>query len=345
MLLTPALVGLVVVYFGFLTRRYSPVGTIEPAATESLVESLRVVPRLLTRYPMVALLAGAMFLNVLLQCLSEYLAFSIYTIHYPRIEELAIFLGTVNAGLNILGFVIVIVFTEPALKKFGVAAMNRIYPALNVVSFGIMTASTSLAAGILANVAYDPFVHSIDVPVTTMNYNAIRHRLVGRVRVFVDGVVYPLALALAGGLLALFQHGLGLRQIAGIGLAISILLLVLHWQIGKQYIQGLLGMLRDGALDFEQRSVRCGPRRRRSRRSAQCSPAISARHMRVCRWRCAATTSLQPRKSRRHWPRSRAPRHGRSWNNSPALLRRHGCRCSRASPTATCRWCAGSGSR
>jgi Cyclic nucleotide-binding domain/Major Facilitator Superfamily len=251
LLLTPILVGIVVVYFASLTRLYKPVGAIEPAADESLVESLRVVPRLLARYPMVALMAGAMFLNVLLQCLSEYLAFSIYTLHYPRIEELALFLGTVNAGLNMLGFAIVILFTDPALKRFGVATMNRIYPALNVMSFGVMTTSTSLPAGILAHIAYDPFVHSIDVPVSTMNYNAIRHRLVGRVRVFVDGVVYPLALALAGGLLVLFQHSLGLRQIAGIGFAISLLLLLVHWQIGTHYVRGLLGMLRDGALDLE----------------------------------------------------------------------------------------------
>ena len=249
--LTPVLVGLVFIYFGLLTRQHRSLGDVEPAAEESLTESLRVVPRMLTRYPMVALLSGAMFLNVLLQCMSEYLAFSIYSLHYPNVDQLASFLGLVHAGLNLLGFVIVVAFTDPQMSRLGVATMNRVYPALNTLSFGVLSFSTSLPAGILANIAYDPFVHSIEVPVTTMNYNAIRHRLVGRVRVFVDGVVYPLGLAVAGGLLIVLQRGLDLYSIAAIGCGISLLLFVLHWHIGKHYARGLLDMLRDGALDFD----------------------------------------------------------------------------------------------
>ena len=262
LVMTPILVGVVIGYFGWLTRNHQPLETIEPAAEESIVESLRVVPRLIRRYPMVAFLAAAMFLNVFLQCVSEYLAFSIYTLHFPNVDALATFLGFVQAGLNLLGFVIVVAFTDRQMTRLGVAVMNRVYPALNTLSFGVLALTTALPAGILANVAYDPFVHSIDVPVATMNYNAIRYRLVGRVRVFIDGFVYPLALAVSGIALDIFQRGgLSLRGIALIGFVESVLLLALHWQIGRHYVLGLLDMLRDGAVDFENvdKAIRLPP--------------------------------------------------------------------------------------
>lgn len=261
LVLTPALVLLVVGYFTWLSRHHHPLETAEPAAEESLGESLRLVPRLLRRYPLVSLLAAAMFLNVFLQCVSEYLAFSIYTLHFPSMDALATFLGFVHGGLNLLGFLIVVAFTDRQMTQLGVVVMNRVYPALNTLSFGVLSLSASLPAGILANVAYDPFVHSIDVPVATMNYNAIRYRLVGRVRVFIDGFVYPLGLAVAGVSLLAFQRGMSLRTIALTGFVESLLLFVVHWFIGNHYVRGLLDMLRDGVIDFDNidRAIRLPP--------------------------------------------------------------------------------------
>ncbi|MFZ1923564.1 MAG: cyclic nucleotide-binding domain-containing protein [Xanthobacteraceae bacterium] len=261
LLLTPVLVLVVIGYFTWLSRRHRPLETIEPAGEESLAESLRLVPRLLRRYPLVSLLAAAMFLNVFLQCVSEFLAFSIYTLHFPNIDALATFLGLVHGGLNLLGFLIVVAFTDRQMTQLGVVVMNRVYPALNTLSFGVLSLSTALPAGILANVAYDPFVHSIDVPVASMNYNAIRYRLVGRVRVFIDGFVYPLGLAAAGASLQVFQHSMSLRAIALMSFFGSLLLLVVHWSIGNHYVRGLLDMLRDGVIDFDNidRTIRLPP--------------------------------------------------------------------------------------
>ena len=249
---TPVLVAAVLVYAVWITRRQQPLDAAAPASPEGLAESLRVIPRLLARYPLVALMSGAMLLNILLQCLAEFSAFSIYTAHFPRIDQLTVFLGIVNAGLSLLGFLVIVLFTGRQLPRLGVPKMNLVYPALDVLTFGALALSPSLPAGILANVSYDPFEHGIDVPVTTMNYNAIRHRFVGRVRVFIDGAVFPLGLAFAGLLLLGLAERLDLRAIAGFGLALSLVLLVLHWNIGKHYARGLIEMLRDGAVEFDQ---------------------------------------------------------------------------------------------
>lgn len=248
---TPLLVAAVLVFGGWMTRRHRPLDTGASASRESVIESLRILPQLIRRYPLIAFMSAAMFLNVLLQCIAEFCAFSIYTAHFPRIEDLAVFLGAVNAGLNVLAFLIIVLFTERQLPRLGIPKMNRVYPALDVLIFGVLTASPSLPAGVLANATYDPFERGIDVPVATMNYNAIRYRFVGRVRVFIDGMMFPLGLATAGLLLMSFQGRLELRAIAAFGLALSLVLLVLHWNIGKEYARGLVEMLRDGAVDLE----------------------------------------------------------------------------------------------
>jgi HEAT repeat protein len=248
---TPVLVAAAWAYGGWMTRRHHPLDAGAPASRESVVDSLRILPQLLRRYPLIALMAAAMFLNILLQCVAEFLAFSIYTANFPKVDELAVFLGLVNAGLNLLAFLTIILFTDRQLPRLGIPKMNRVYPALDVVIFGVLTAWPSLPAGILANTSYDPFERGIDVPVATMNYNGIRYRFVGRVRVFIDGMMFPLGLAAAGLLLIGFQGRLDLRAIAAFGLVMSFVLLVLHWNIGREYARGLIEMLRDGAVDLE----------------------------------------------------------------------------------------------
>ena len=248
---TPVLVALALAYGAWITQRRQPLDAAAPASPESLAESLKIIPRLLARYPLIALMSGAMMLNILLQCMAEFLAFSIYTAHFPRIDQLAVFLGIVNAGLSLLGFFVIVLFTGRQLPRLGVPKMNLAYPLLDIVTFSVLTITPSLPAGILSNISYDPFEHGIDVPVMTMNYNAIRHRFVGRVRVFIDGVVFPLGLAGAGLLLVIFSGRLDLRVIAAMGLCLSGVLLVLHWNIGKNYARGLIEMLRDGAVELD----------------------------------------------------------------------------------------------
>ena len=81
------------------------------ASPEGLIESMKVIPRLLASYPLIALMAAAMFLKIVLQCISEFSAFSIYTAHFPRIDQLTVFLGAVNAGLSLAGFLVIVLFT------------------------------------------------------------------------------------------------------------------------------------------------------------------------------------------------------------------------------------------
>jgi MFS family permease len=249
---TPVLVAAALVHGSWMTRRHQPLDAAAPASRESFVDSLAILSRLVRRYPLIALMSAAMFLNVLLHCIAEFLAFTIYTIRFPRAEDLTAFLGLVNAGLSVLGFLVIVLFTDRQLPRFGVPKMNRVYPVLNLLTFGLLAIAPGLPAAVLANVSYDPCERGIDVPVTALNYNAVRHRFVGRVRVFIDGMVFPLGLAAAGLLLLGFAGRIDLRVVAASGLVLSAALLAVHLRIGKQYARGLVEMLRDGAVELDQ---------------------------------------------------------------------------------------------
>ena len=67
-LVTPALVASALVFASWTTKRQHPLDAAVPASRESLAESLRILPRLMS---------AAMFLNILLQCIAEFLAFSL----------------------------------------------------------------------------------------------------------------------------------------------------------------------------------------------------------------------------------------------------------------------------
>lgn len=250
--LTPLLVAAVIVHLGWLTGRERPLDESEAAPDEGVLDSLTMLPRLARRYPIIPMLGTSMFVAVLLQCLAEYLAFSIYADAYPQEEALTAFLGLTNAGLSLFGIAAVFFFTNPLIPRLGVARMNVVFPLLNLGAFALLSVSERLPAGILAHVAYDPCDNAIGDPVTTMNFNAVPHRFVARVRVVHDGVVYPAALALAGILLLVVAGWLERSEIALLGLAFSVVLVAVHVAIGRQYVRALVEMLRGGSVDLEQ---------------------------------------------------------------------------------------------
>lgn len=251
-ILVPVLAGLVLAHAAWLTRREEPLDEIESAREDGIWDSLRILPSVARRYPIIGFMVAAVFLNILLQCMAEFAAFSIYTEHYPDEAELTAFLGFANAGINILGVVIVLAFTNPLLPRLGVARMNLCVPLFNILSFGVLAVSGTLPAGILSHINYDSFENNAGVPVFSMNYNAVPHRFVGRIRVFNDGAIYPLALAVSGLLLIALDGVLPLSGLALLCVAASIGFLGVAWGIKRHYVQGLLEMLRSGSIDLSR---------------------------------------------------------------------------------------------
>jgi MFS family permease len=247
----PVLVGVTLLHLTWLTRRVQPLDETEAAAEEGMIESLKALPKLTRRYPIVLLMAASVFINIFIQCVMEFEAYSIYATSFPDEGELASFIGRMSAIVDLIGIAIVFFVSNPLIPRVGVAKMNLAAPAINFASLLILGASSSLPAGILAHLNYYPLEHSLNVPVFSLTYNAMPHRFVGRIRVINDGIVYPLALAAAGLALLLLEHILSLSQVAFITAVPALLYLLAQRGVGREYARGLLQMLRSGAIDLE----------------------------------------------------------------------------------------------
>ena len=248
---SPLLVAATGVLVLWITRRETPLDEAAAAPGVGLLESLRDLPAMAKRYHIVGLMALAVFLNISIQCVMEYLAFSIYARYYPDQNALASFLGIVYAGMGLLGVGLVFFVTNPLIPRLGVAQMNLVVPSVNVATFSMLALSSTLPFAVLAHVNYSPLERNVGTPVFALTYNAVPHRFIGRVRMAIDGVMYPLALAVSGLLLKLTEDLLSLQETALIGAGFAVLFLLVQWGVGKQYVRGLIQMMSDGAVNLE----------------------------------------------------------------------------------------------
>ena len=248
----PLILCLCLTHLTWLSRRWKPAGEREAQGESGILESLRSIGSIMRGFLIAALLSTALFLNIVTQCISEYMVFSIYTDSFPDEQSLAKFFGLMSGALNFVGMAIGLWLTEPLMRRLGVARMNLVFPAACGISFLAMLASPVLPVAMFAHVVYDGLSNNIDAPVTAVNYNAIPGRFVGRLRVFNDSLVYPIALAFSGLLVWVVAQFAGLVGVGVLGVVLSLCFLASGWGIGWRYLGGLVGILREGAVDLDR---------------------------------------------------------------------------------------------
>ncbi len=247
----PVLLALTYLVFAVIRYRTVRLGEAEPQSEENLWAGMASFLPLLTRYPIVPLLALGVFLNIFVQSIIEYQVFVVYTGKFTDEQALTGFLGAVISVLNVLTVATSFVLTAPLLARIGVARMNVAYPLMSVSAFLGLGGALSLPTAIYGHAVHDAWSRSVDAPVFNANYNAVPHRFIGRVRIFNDGLMYPLAMAIAGGALLLLQDNVSPRIITFVGLTGAIAFLVCGVAIRQAYSHGLMEMLRTGSLDLD----------------------------------------------------------------------------------------------
>ena len=194
----PLILCLCLAHLAWLSRRWKPAGEREEQGDSGIVENLRSIGGIMRGSLTAALLSIALFLNIVTQCVAEYMVFNIYTDSFPDEQSLAKFFGLMSGALNFVGMAIGLWLTDPLMRRLGVARMNLVFPAACGVSFIAMLASPLLPVAMFAHVVYDGLSNNIDAPVTAINYNAVPGRFASRLRAFNDSLIYPIALAVSG---------------------------------------------------------------------------------------------------------------------------------------------------
>jgi len=238
----------------WLARRWRPAGEWAAMGEGSVRDSLLGIGRILRRVGIAALLSVAVFLNIATQCVSEYMVFGIYAKEFPDEQALASFFGLMSGALNLAAVLIGLGLTGPLMRRLGVARMNLFFPVSLAISFIVMLASPVLVVAMFAHVVYDGFSNNVDAPVMAVNYNAVPARFVGQIRVFNDSLIYPIALAASGLVILLVDAQTGFFGVGVLGFLLSAVFVSVGWALGRRYMSGLIGILKEGTVDLARAS-------------------------------------------------------------------------------------------
>ncbi len=194
----------------------------------------------LVRYSSLALFFTAIMFYIL-----SYSVNRVYAETFTTEESLTAFFGVLSAVTSALALLIQIFLTNKLLHRFGVRTVNLIFPVTSVVSYGLLILSFSLPAAIFASINKDALMKAFRNPVRNLLFNALPNYMQGRARAMAAGLVLPLALALAGGILVLAQIYKVPIYFLLAGLGASLLYLYFNTRTNRAYVSGMIAVLRE----------------------------------------------------------------------------------------------------
>ncbi len=238
--------------FGLARRRLQELDDAGPAEPDrpGPVAHLRLLPRLILRYPLILLIALNAAMLTILYGLCEYLVFTVYAARFPDERVLTQFLAIVFAGIQALEFALLYVVSRPLLERAGPVARNLVFPISSLVCLIGLVIGPHVPAAIATHVNAEAVSNAIFQPVNNTNYLALPLRFHGRIRTLADGVFYPTGLALAGLMLLSLQNRLPAAEVSFVAITFALLFIVLNVGAGVLFLPALVRNLRADITDF-----------------------------------------------------------------------------------------------
>ncbi len=246
----PILMAIAFGQLAYLERSQRCLQTADAESQPGILESLKTLPDLGKRYPLVLFLATSSFLLVIIYISCEFLWFNIYGEQFSE-SELTGFLGLMRTIISLVQVVFLYGITRPLLKWVGVARLNAVYPVTTLLSLGALAINLKLPAAIGLHINGDALYKSINLPIHQLNYNAIPHQYIGRIRTLSDGLIYSCGLTVAGGILWLCHLYLSLEQITWLAIVLTAILLLVRLPMGRFYLRSLEEMIRSDTIDLD----------------------------------------------------------------------------------------------
>ena len=193
--------------------------------------------------PLMRVTALGMFLLVLLLSVQEFLVGKIFVRHYPDERELAAFFGWFSAILNGSVLVIQLFLSGRLIRRFGLKTMNLVYPVSTLLSFGLLTISTSYLAAILGRINTDGMLPGFRNPAAGFFFRALPGYMRGRAQALLTGLILPLGLLGAALFLSLVPRDAPLEWVAGGGLVFAAALLWFKLKKNAAYADSLVELV------------------------------------------------------------------------------------------------------
>lgn len=138
------------------------------------------------------------FLLIILVSLQDYIVATLLTRHFEREQDLTAFFGLFFAFSNALVLVIQVGVTSRLLNRYGLRAVNMIYPWSTLITFWLLAWSPGILTATLARFNYMGMLPAFRIPAANLFYKALPAYMRGRARALILGLVLPAGLAVAG---------------------------------------------------------------------------------------------------------------------------------------------------
>ena len=231
-------------------RRWGPLALEE--ADETSLEGMQGAIRYMRRSSLGRWLGLSTLGMVLSLFLAQYVYSDILVRSFPRVEELARFLGLFLAITNLIEIPLAAFGTPRLIERLGVASANLVYPTLTLTAFIALAVDYRLGAAIAARINRELIENALAAPVRNLVYNALPFRFRGRIRAFLEGMLGYSGMAVAGALLLLLGDRIAPIWLCLAGGGAALLYLLANLTVRRRYLGTLAQGLREGRLDLRE---------------------------------------------------------------------------------------------
>lgn len=238
-----ALTFVALVFIGHHHRSDNSANTILRKRERKPFAEIREGLRFARRSTLLKLTGIGVFIMIILVSVQDYLVSTILTAHYPDERSLAAFFGWFSAITNTIVLLLQLTTTNRLLQRFGLKAVNLIFPWSTIFSFGLLSLSASFIPAVIARFNYRGMLHAFRNPAANTFYNALPAYMQGRARAMTIGLILPLGLAAAGLLLIFIPKSLMGEPLALMALVASILYLYFKTRKNKVYGEALIELI------------------------------------------------------------------------------------------------------
>ncbi len=229
-------------------RRWFAIGY---EADESSAEGMRAALRFVGRSPLARWLTISVVGMVFALFLMQFLEMQIFTQAFETPEALASFFGIYLAITNGVEILVARVVTPALLRRFGIATANLVHPVTTLLTFGLLAVDPRLYIGVLARANRELMDNALASTVRSLSYNALPFRFRGRMRAFLEGMVFYAAMSAAGIALLLLEDRLSHRALCAVGMLAACIYAYANLRVRREYLRSLVGELRSGRLDLD----------------------------------------------------------------------------------------------
>ncbi len=245
LLLNAALFGLCLVQFMRIDGRSDRLASDHVEAEESgFIEAARSTLVVLRAFPLTGAIGAGIFLMSGLFCLQDYLCMTIYAANMTDKDSLASFMAMVYAGQQAAEFAILALLGRLILERARPLVRNLFFPVTTLAVLAALQSCWTLPIAALVHTNASAVSNAIFEPVKNLNYAALPFRMLGPVRMLVEGVVYPAGVALSGGALLWMQSALAPQVVLAVALVLAVLFAAASAIVGLSFLPSLLRSLR-----------------------------------------------------------------------------------------------------